>query len=97
MKPEDFTKLTTQIAQNLGNQALVTDLLTQINEAYTNTHTSQETLLEQTNDFKEKIDTLQKTNMNLFLKVSNPVPDEKLNTEKPLQYEDLINDLGGNK
>jgi hypothetical protein len=97
MDKKDFVALTTQIAQNLSNQALVTDLLTKINEGFENVYTTSETLQEKTKGFEDKIKGLQETNMNLFLKVSHPTPDEKLGSPEPLKYEDLITSFEGGK
>lgn len=93
MKLADYLALTAKIAQNLDNQGLVTELLTQLNEDYTQESTLKESLLSEKTEYDERIKQLQKTNMQLFLKQGNPVPDEKLSSTKPLEYDDLIKDM----
>jgi hypothetical protein len=90
MELKDFTAITSQIAQNLSNQALVTELLTKLNDDYTQETTSKTSLMEQSSQSAEQIKQLQQTNMNLFLRVGNPVADKALQSEKPLSYEDLL-------
>ena len=98
MDKKEFISITTQIAQNLSNQGLVTELLTKINEGFENVLTTSDSLQEKTKEYEGQIKGLQATNMNLFLKVSNPVPDEKLGSPEPLKYEDLITSFeGGSK
>jgi hypothetical protein len=75
METEQFTNITTQIAQNLNNQALVTQLLTQLNDAYTEKYGVTATLTKQSQDYQKEIAALQNTNMQLFLKVSQPAPE----------------------
>lgn len=97
MRLEEFQSLTTKIAQNLSNQALVTELLTQLNDDYAQESTTKENLTKQIGEYDGQIEQLQKTNMNLFLKVAQPVPDKVLTTTEPLKYDDLISDLEGSK
>ena len=96
----DFKKIqsiTTQIAQNLTNQALVTELLTQLNDLTLEGSTAIENLTKQAQDQSQTIADLQRTNMNLFLRVGNPVESPKVNTTEPLQYDDLIKSMEGTK
>ena len=97
MNPEEFRALTTRIAQNLDNQALVTELLTQATDTFTQSHQNIENLTEQVTKYEGKIKDLQQTNMNLFLKVAQPVPTEPLQKGEPMTYENLINELWGDK
>jgi len=101
MNPEQFRELVNRVAQNLSNQALVTELLTQVTEAFDTTHTSLTGVQTSNTELTSQIGELQKTNMNLFLRVTNPNPapinPQAVQGDKPLTYEDLINDLGGNK
>jgi hypothetical protein len=91
MTPEEFRALTTRIAQNLDNQALVTELLTQATDTYSQNSTTLENLNTQVGEYEGKIKQLQDTNMNLFLRVGNPVePTNKLDTAEPLTYEKLL-------
>jgi uncharacterized protein (DUF3084 family) len=97
MKYEDFLKATTTIAQNLSNQGLVTETLTQLADAYrqmTENHTS---LTEQSSSLTQQINALKEQNMNLFLRQGNPVTTPKLNEDKPLSYEDLLSNEFGVK
>lgn len=97
MELQDFQNITNQIAQNLNNQALVTNLLTQLQDGFTTIHTTHETVTKQAQDYQREIKALQDTNMQLFLKVSNPVPPEVTKTSDPLKYEDVINQIQGAK
>jgi predicted SnoaL-like aldol condensation-catalyzing enzyme len=94
---KDFQGITAKIAQNLSNQGLVTQLLTQLNDDYSQESTTKATLLEQTAKHEATVTELQKANMNLFLKVGNPTPDRVIQTEKTLSYEDLVESMGGTK
>ena len=96
MTPEQFRDLMTRIAQNADNQALVTELSTQAIDAFTGVADTVTTLTEQNQQSETTIQTLKEKNMELFLKVAQPVQSEKLHTAEPLTYEDLIKDLGGN-
>lgn len=95
MTPEQFRELMTRIAQNADNQALVTELSTQAIDAFTGVADKVTTLTEQHQQSETTIQTLKEKNMELFLKVAQPVQTEKLHTAEPLTYEDLIKDLGG--
>jgi nucleoid-associated protein YejK len=95
MELEEFTGITTKIAQNLNNQALVTELLSSLNEGYTNVKTTYDSIQQQNNDFQKEIKTLQQTNMNLFLKVSAPKLEKEIGKPEPLKYEDIVVQLGG--
>lgn len=97
MEKKRFVQLTTEIAQNLNNQARVTEILNELNEDYEQVSTSIDTMTTQVSEFETQIKDLQKTNMNLFLKVSNPVPEEQVNTTEPMTYEGLIDSMGGSK
>ena len=95
MNLEELKAKITKIVENHGNQALVSELSAQLIEElseFVNTHENTTKLLQE----KEKeIQNLQKTNMNLFLKVAKPVETEKLQTGEELTYEDLIKDMEG--
>jgi wyosine [tRNA(Phe)-imidazoG37] synthetase (radical SAM superfamily) len=97
MELKDFQAITTQIAQNLTNQALVTELLTKLNDDYSQETTTKTSLIEQTNKFQDDIKQLQQTNMNLFLKVAQPTPDTTINTPEKLTYDKLFDENGGLK
>lgn len=90
MKIEEFRSLVNKIVENRDNQALVTELATQVSEAYENRYTAYTSLEEQHSEASKQIADLQRTNMNLFLKVGNPAPPEKINEPEPMKYEDLL-------
>lgn len=95
MELTDFQNLTTQIAQNLSNQALVTELLTQLNDGFATVRTGHDNFKIQVDKHQEEIKTLQQTNMNLFLKVSQtPIASDKTGTTAPLSYDDVIKTIG---
>jgi len=95
METQEFQNLTTQIAQNLSNQALVTELLTKLSDGFSTIRTGHDNYLKQIETSQEEIKTLQQTNMNLFLKVSQtPLAPTKTGTTEPLKYEDLIKNIG---
>jgi hypothetical protein len=95
MELQEFQETTNKIAQNLNNQALVTELLQSLNEGYTTVKTTFDTIQKQSTEYEKEIQTLQKTNMNLFLKVSQqPIAPESTGKTEPLKYEDVINSLG---
>lgn len=99
MNPEQFRELINRIAQNMTNQALVTELLTQATDAFDTTHTSLTGLQTRESQLNTQITDLQKTNMNLFLRVTEPqtqkAASEALQQEGTLSYEDLIKTLEG--
>jgi hypothetical protein len=93
MKLEEFKSITAKIVQNLSNQALVTELLTQLNDDYSQESTSKDTLTKQLGEYEGKVKTLQETNMQLFLRTAQPIPDTKIgdpNPENKLTYEALL-------
>jgi hypothetical protein len=95
MEVQEFQEVTNKIAQNLNNQALVTELLQSLNEGYSTVKTTFDTVSKQTSDYEKEIKTLQQTNMNLFLKVSQqPIAPEQTGKTEPLKYEDVIKSLG---
>lgn len=90
----DWKKISTDILQNLGDQGKITQILSDLETEVTtfNTRLSELEKIKQTQE--EQIESLQKTNMNLFLKLGNPVPDEVVNSPEPkLTYDDLFNEL----
>lgn len=95
MDVQEFNAITNKITQNLNNQALVTELLTKLQDDYNETQTNITNLTAQTQTAADEIAQLQKTNMNLFLKVSSPTPTEALSKPEPLKYEDIITSLEG--
>jgi hypothetical protein len=95
MDHTEFQSITSQIAQNLNNQALVTELLTKLSDGFSTIRTGHDNFQQQLQTSQEEIKTLQQTNMNLFLKVSQtPIAAEKTGTTEPLKYEDIIKSIG---
>lgn len=94
MNPQEFKALVAKIGQNLDNQGLVTELLTQVTDSYESQFNSTENLTKQVGEYETKVQDLQKTNMNLFLKVAQPVPTEDLGKAEPMTYENLLKDMG---
>lgn len=92
---EELKAKITKIVENHGNQALVSELSAQLIEElseFVNTHENVTKLLQEK---ETEIQNLQKTNMNLFLKVAKPIETEKLQTGEELTYDDLIKDMEG--
>jgi hypothetical protein len=97
MNYEDFLRETTALVQNLSDQGKVTEVLTRLGDAYKTLYENHSSLTQQSATLTQQIDTLKQQNMNLFLRVGNPVTDPKLNdtNDKPMSYEDLIkNEFG---
>jgi hypothetical protein len=92
MKYEDFLKATTKIAQNLSDQGVVTEVLSQLSDAYRTLSENHTSLTQQSESMTQQINSLKEQNMNLFLRQGNPVNNPKLNdtTDKPMTYEDLL-------
>lgn len=93
----DWKKISTDIISNLGDQGKITQILSDLETEVTTFNTRFSDMERQTNEQASQIDSLQKTNMNLFLKIGNPVPDEKLNNTEKLTYENLFDENGGLK
>jgi hypothetical protein len=97
MDLKEFQNITNQIAQNLNNQALVTNLLTQLNEDYTTTTNTIENATKQANERAEEIKVLQDTNMQLFLKISSPPKEVTAAATEPPKFDTIIASLEGAK
>jgi uncharacterized protein YoxC len=91
MKYEDFKGLTQTILENLGDQAKVSGILMTLNEDYGQQVASLDQLNTQVAELDGNIKSLQQTNMDLFLKVSNPVPNPGDNPppKEHLNFDDL--------
>lgn len=92
MELNEFKTLTGKILSNLQDQALVSEVLTTLTDDYTQQVTSQENLHSQVSKYEEHIKSLQNTNMNLFLKVSNAQTNDE-GTNEPLEvpsYDELL-------
>ena len=97
MELQEFKNIVGEIGQNLSDQGKVTTLLTKLVDDYTTESTTKSTLLADQATHAKVVQDLQKTNMDLFLKVANPTPDTVLNTTDPLTYEGLFDEKGGLK
>jgi uncharacterized coiled-coil protein SlyX len=95
VKHDEFKQITQSILGNLSDQAKVSELLMQLNDDYglqlANIDKLSTTVTEQEGNIKS----LQQTNMNLFLKVANPVPETIVNQPptEPVSYDDLLKEF----
>jgi hypothetical protein len=97
MDLKEHQAIINKISQNLNNQALITELLTTLQDDYTETQNNITNLTTQTQKSQEEISQLQKTNMNLFLRVSSPTDTQTLQKTDPLTYDDLIKNMEATK
>ena len=81
---EKFTELSKKVGKSLDNQELVTTLLTQLEEAYTEASAAHTAGLEQIKQHEETIakntetiTSLRDSNMQLFLKVGHQATDQQ--------------------
>lgn len=97
MKLDEFKGITQSILTNLSDQAKVSQLLMQLNDDYAEQLATQETMGVKITEHEGNIKSLQETNMNLFLKLANPIPeaavDKPINEE--ISYDDLLKDWEG--
>jgi hypothetical protein len=92
MKLEDYKNLTKDILSNLSDQAKVSEILMQLNDVYGTQLAEKDQLSTKVTEQEGNIKSLQQTNMNLFLKVANPIPPaavENPATEN-ISYDDLL-------
>jgi cell division protein FtsB len=92
MKLEEFKSLTNSILANLSDQAKVSEILMNLNDDYTQQLANTEQLSAKITEAETNIKSLKDTNMNLFLKLANPIPQaavEKPATEE-ITYDDLL-------
>lgn len=98
MTEEEFRALMTKIAQNADNQALITELSTQAIDGFTGVAKSVTALTEQNQQHTEQINSLKEKNMELFLKVAQPIPPVKeqqlQQPENDLTYDKLLESMG---
>lgn len=91
----DWKKISTQIMSNLADQGKITQILSDLETEVTTFNTRFTDLEKQSKEQASSIDSLQKTNMNLFLKIGNPVPEKIVHSsETKLSYEDLFTEKG---
>lgn len=86
----DWKKISTDIVSNLGDQGKITQILSDLETEVTTYNTRFQDLEKTVQEQTGQIDSLQKTNMNLFLKIGQPTPETNINTEKPMTYENLL-------
>jgi hypothetical protein len=92
LKIEEFKSITQSILSNLSDQAKVSELLMSLNDDYGKQIATQDQLTTKVTEQEGNIKSLQETNMNLFLKVANPVTQPVIETpiDKPVSYDDLL-------
>lgn len=88
----DWKKISSEIVANLSDQGKITQILSDLETEITTFNTKHSELEKQVLEQTGQIDSLQKTNMNLFLKIGQPVPQAPIQSEKKMSYEDLLND-----
>lgn len=93
----DWQKISKQIVENLGDQGKITQILADLEPEITTFNTRFADNEKKLGEYEGQISSLQKTNMELFLRVGNKVPDEAVRDTKPLAYEDLFDENGGLK
>jgi hypothetical protein len=91
LKYDDFLKETTTLIQNISDQGKVTDILTRLGDAYKTLSENHAAATTQTEEMTKTISSLKEQNMNLFLRVGQPVETKKLNEVEPLTFDDLLN------
>lgn len=105
MTIEEHQEIITQIASNLGDQVLITDLLGKLRNDYQGVITQGEQYKTANEELQSKYNVALEKNMELFLQVgSAPKPNEinppsgeeppKDGEEPKLKYEDLFNEEG---
>jgi cell division protein FtsX len=92
MKLEDYKNLTKDILSNLSDQAKVSEILMQLNDVYGTQLAEKDQLSTKVTEQEGNIKSLQQTNMNLFLKVANPIPAAAVEDPKTetISYDDLL-------
>lgn len=90
----DWHKLSSDILANAADQGKLTQLLSDLETEVTTFNSSYMELQKQAEEQSGQIESLQRTNMNLFLKVGNPTPPEALQETRSLSYDDLFNEKG---
>jgi len=99
MKAEDFKAKTAEIMANLTDQAKVSILLAELNEDYDAETVTKTTAIATAEKLVKDNENLRSTNMQLFLKVGEPLKTEPTKTvedDKP-KYEDLFDENGNLK
>lgn len=98
MNSDEFKALMTKIAQNADNQGLVTELSTQAIEAFTGVSDQLTSFSEKSSQLETQVSSLKEKNMELFLKVAQPIPPAKdqgaAQPENDLTYDKLLESMG---
>lgn len=90
MKPNELKDLVTKIVMNQTDQALLTDSLDKIVQAYEEQYTVKETLASEKESFEGKIKELQDVNMRFFTQLqSTHQPSQDVEGKKELTTEEL--------
>jgi hypothetical protein len=92
MKLDEFKQVTKSILENLSDQAKVSELLMNLNEDYGTQIAAYDQLSTKVAEQETNITSLQQTNMNLFLKLANPVEQtgQKQDPAEQYTYDDLL-------
>ena len=91
----DWKKISSEIVANLGDQGKITQILSDAETEVTTFNTRFTDLETQNQTQTGQIDSLQKTNMNLFLKIGNQTPQKAIESTTKMSYDDLLNDWDG--
>lgn len=97
MTIEEHSALVSQILENIADQATVSTLLSQLSDDYVNTISALTSSQQEMENLKQEVSNLKESNMQLFLKVTQPVTQEDNNEEdndEELKFEDLFNENG---
>lgn len=90
MKYEEFLQETTALVQNISDQGKVTEILSKLGDAYKSLSENHSAATTQQEELTKQVSSLKEQNMNLFLRVGQPVDTKKLNEAEPLSFEDLL-------
>lgn len=94
----NWKEISAKIVASMGDQGKLTQVLSDLETDITTFNSRFVDLEKQTQEQTGQIDSLQKTNMNLFLKLGNQVPESVTqSTETKLSYENLFDENGGLK
>lgn len=98
MTVDEHSAIVNQILENISDQAVVSTLLTQLNDNYVSTISSLTSAQQETETLRQEISDLKESNMQLFLKVTQPIKPPDDNNEDDnndeLKFEDLFDENG---
>lgn len=86
----DWKKFSAAVLASQGDQGKLTQVLSDYEDEFNTFNSQLSESSKSVQSLTEQVESLQKTNMNLFLKQGNPTPSPSLNEEKALTYEDLL-------